>query len=155
MKSVCSTIVSGGADSAEDERGVGDNSPLIVALRRHLDSYEQSLRTYEEISKNKEQLNDINMLESRKFYYQSNAMEDVNNVDMIMSGIYYVILVICIIHLFLKDGIKIREKWWIYILLVLLPMILSKIYSFIVIRLFEMRDFASEQVPKNAFLNRN
>ena len=155
MKSVCSTIVSNGGITTDDGTTVVDNTPLIVALRRQLDSYEQSLRTYNEISKNKEQMKDLNMLDSRKFYYQSNAIEDVNNVDMVMSAIYYVILVICIIHLTLKDGINIREKWWIYILLVLLPMILSKIYSFIVIRLFEIRDFASEQVPKNAFLNRN
>jgi len=153
MKSVCSTLVSNGGTTT-DGTDTSSHSSLIVALRRQLDSYEQSLRTYNEISKNKEQMNELNMLDSRKFYYQKNAMGDANNVDMAMTAIYYVILVICIIHLILKDGIKIREKWWIYILLVLLPMILSKIYTFIVIRLFEVRDFASEQVPKNAFLNR-
>ena len=153
MKSVCSNIVSSGKTTVTDDGSEVDNSSLIVALTRQLDSYEQSLRTYNEISKNKEKMMDLNMLDSRKFFYQSNAMEDVNNVDMIMTAIYYLILLICIIHLTLKGRINIKEKWWVYLLLVLLPMILSKIYTFFVIRLFEVRDFASEQVPKKAFLN--
>ena len=158
MKSVCSSIISQGEGitSTDTETGSGEGNivdTLIVALRQQLNSYEQSLRTYNEVSKNNKKMKENNFLNARKFYYQSDAMGDVDKIDMAMSAFYYVVLLSCIIYLTLKGRVELKKKWMIYVLLILLPMVLSKIYGFFIIRFVEMQDRVSGLVPKKAFLN--
>ena len=165
MKSVCSTIVSGVDVSCDDDvscgggggGGSGGNivDALIVALRQQLNSYEQSLRTYNEVTRNNEKSSEAKLLNARKFYYRSDAMNDADKMDMMMTGFYYFILFCCIVYLTLKERGDFKKKWWVYALLILLPMILSKMYSFFVIRFIEMKDKVSDNIPRKAFLNQN
>lgn len=155
MKSVCSTIISQDGGSTD----VGDSSDgkiadtLIVALRQQLNSYEQSLRTYNEVNKNNKKINENKYLNARKFYYQSDAMSDVDNIDTAMTAFYYVVLITSILYLTIKGRVELKKNWLIYLLFFILPLILSKLYAFFIIRFLEMRDQVSEIIPKKAFLN--
>lgn len=164
MKSVCSTIVSGGGgddttsgDATTTVVSSGGNivDALIVALRQQLNSYEQSLRTYNEVTRNNEKSNEAKLLNARTFYYRSDAMKDADKLDTTMTGFYYFVLFCCIVYLALKERGEFQKKWWVYALLILLPMILSKMYSFFVIRFIEMNDKVSDNIPRKAFLNQN
>lgn len=156
MKSVCSSVVSQGTGtitetSADDSGEIVDT--LIVALRQQLNSYEQSLKTYNEVSRNNKKMKENKFLDARKFYYQSDAMDDVGKIDMAMTAFYYIVLISSIIYLTLKGRAELKKKWLIYLLLILLPLVLSKIYGFFVIRFVETQNRVSGLVPKKAFLN--
>ena len=165
MKSVCSTIVSGsGGDTTSGDTTTTTTTvassgnivdPLIVALRQQLNSYEQSLRTYNEVTRNNEKSGEAKLLNARKFYYRSDAMNDADKMDMMMTGflLHYFGLLYCIFGSKRKG--RFQKKWWVYALLILLPMILSKMYSFFVIRFIEMKDKVSDNIPRKAFLNQN
>lgn len=148
MKSVCSQIVSG--DGSSDST---NSDSLIVALAQQLNSLGQTISTYSEVSKNKERKGETQLLNSRKFYYRSNAMKDANKMDMLMSAIYYFILIVCVFYLVWKGRIDLKNKGWVYALLILLPLLLSRIYTFGVRRVHELQETVSEQGPKKAFLN--
>lgn len=150
MKGVCSKLLSSNEESSETS-----SNSLIVALIQQLNSYGQSLKTYNEVSKNRKIKNESKFLNSRKFYYRNDAMKDANKIDVAISVIYYIILVFCIIYLALKGRIEFKNKGWVYILLIFLPLLLSRIYTFIVMRLHELQETISQQGPKNAFLNQS
>lgn len=164
MKSVCSSIISGssgggvgGGVGVGDGGGGGGNivDTLIVALRQQLNSYTQSLRTYNEVARNKEKVSETKLLNARKFYYRSDAMNEADKIDMMMTGIYYFVLFSCFAYLSVKGRGDFRKKWWVYALLILLPMVLNKVYTLFMVGFIEMKDNVSDNIPtpRKAFLN--
>tara|TARA_B110000114_G_C14966008_1_gene346335 strand:+ start:37 stop:795 length:759 start_codon:yes stop_codon:yes gene_type:complete len=151
MKSVCSTIVSGsgsGSGSSSDSSG-----SLIVALTQQLNSYRQSILTYNEVSKRTEKKVESKFLNARKFEYRSGSMNDLNKIDTAISAFYYIILVSCIAYLVFMGHLELNKNFWVYMLLLLLPIMLSRIYGFVVMCFHKLRATISEQGPNNAFLN--
>ena len=155
MKEVCSTLVSGGGggDGGGDGDGDSGHATLVTALRKQLNSYRQSLITYNEVSKKEKKNTELGVLNARKFHYRTDAMEYVDKIDTAISIIYYVALVGCVIYIGSQGRLNIRKNWWVYLLLFVLPLIISKIYVFVVLRLHQLKETVSEQLPKNAFLN--
>ena len=149
MKGVCSDLLSGDGSSGTSS----DSDSLSIALVRQLNSYGQSLKTYNEVSKNKKDKNEVKYLNARKFYYRSDAMKDANKIDMAISVVYYLIVVIGMVYLALKGNIEIKNKGWIYALLLLLPLVLFRIYRFVVMRIHALQESVAEHGPKKAFLN--
>ena len=147
INEVCSSIIVNG-DSTNDV-----SASLVVALRKQLNSYKQSLITYNEVSKREEKNIESGLLSARKFHYRSNAMEDVDKIDTALSLIYYVVLVVCVIYTTIKGRLSIKKNWWVYLLLFVLPLILSRIYAFVVMRIYKLKQTISEQLPQKAFLN--
>lgn len=164
MKEVCSTLVStgssgsggsGGSSGSGGSGGSGGNdyTTLVTALRQQLNSYRQSLITYNEVSKKEKKNTELGFLNARKFHYRTDAMEDVDKIDTAISIIYYVALVGCVIYIGSQGRLNVRKNWWVYLLLILLPLMLSRIYAFVVTRLYKLKQTISEQAPKNSFLN--
>lgn len=129
------------------------SNTLINTLRKQLDSYKQSLKTYYEVSDKTKKKTENDFLNARKFYYRSVAMEDTNKMDMMMTIFYYFVLVGCIIYLALKGRIEFKKKWWVYLLLILLPLLTYRIYVFGVQSFHYLQETAAEQGPKKAFMN--
>lgn len=154
MKEVCSTLVSGGGggDGGGDGSGSG-HATLVTALRKQLNSYRQSLITYNEVSKKEKKNTELGFLNARKFHYRTDAMEDVDKIDTAISIIYYVALVGCVIYIGSQGRLNVRKNWWVYLLLILLPLMLSRIYAFVVMRLYKLKQTISEQAPRKSFLN--
>jgi len=151
MKEVCSTLVSTG--SSETATGGNDHATLVTALRKQLNSYRQSLITYNEVSKKEKKNTELGFLNARKFHYRTDAMEDVDKIDTAISIIYYVALISCVIYIGSQGRLNVRKNWWVYLLLILLPLMLSRIYAFVVMRLYKLKQTISEQAPRNSFLN--
>ena len=158
MKEVCSTLVSTGSGGSGDSGGSGgsggnNHTTLVTALRKQLNSYSQSLITYNEVSKKEKKNTELGFLNARKFHYRTDAMEDVDKIDTAISIIYYVALIGCVIYIGSQGRLNIRKNWWVYLLLILLPLMLSRIYAFVVMRLYKLKQTISEQAPRNSFLN--
>lgn len=149
IKDTCEIVTGSSSSSSSSDY----SSSLIVALRQQLNSYKQSLITYNEVSKQEEKNIESGLLNARKFYYRSDAMEDVDKIDTALSAIYYVVIISCVAYVAFKGRLSIRKNWWVYLLLFVLPLILSRIYIFLAIRFQHLKDTVSEQMPKKAFMN--
>lgn len=148
IKDTCETLTGSTSTSSSS-----DYSSLVIALRQQLNSYKQSLITYNEVSKQEEKNIESGLLNARKFYYRSDAMEDVDKIDTALSAIYYIVVITCVAYVAIKGRLSIRKNWWVYLLLFVLPLILSRIYIFVAIRFQNLKDSVSEQIPKKAFMN--
>jgi hypothetical protein len=148
-----SSSTSSSTSSSSSSSSSDYSSSLIVALRQQLNSYKQSLITYNEVSKQEEKNIESGLLNARKFYYRSDAMKDVDKIDTALSAIYYVVIILCVVYVAIKGRLSIRKNWWVYLLLFILPLILSRIYIFLAIRFQNLKDTVSEQIPKKAFMN--
>lgn len=137
----------------DGDGGNGDSEHLYIAMTKQLNSYKQTLITYNEVSKKQEKKKESNFLDSRKFHYRSNAMEDVDKIDTYISIFYYFVLVISLMYIGKNGHLNVGQNWWVYLLLFVLPMILSNIYIFLVKRFQGLKEILSENGPKNAFLN--
>lgn len=148
IKGACETVAGSTTTSSSS-----NYSSLVIALRQQLNSYKQSLITYNEVSKQEEKNIESGLLNARKFYYRSDAMEDVDKIDTALSAIYYVVIIACFAYVAIKGRLSIKKNWWVYLLLFVLPLILSRIYIFVAIRFQNLKDTVSEQIPKKAFMN--
>jgi len=149
IKDVCSKVVV----ETDGKTPTNTSDILINTLRKQLDSYKKSLKTYYEVSDKTEKKTENDFLNARKFYYRSVAMEDTNKMDMMMTIFYYFVLVGCIIYLALKGRIGFKKNWWVYLLLILLPLFTYQIYGFGVQSFHYLQETAAEQGPKKAFMN--
>lgn len=150
MKQVCSNYI-----SVNDNDDSGVSNSLVNALSKQLNSYKQSIVTYNQVNKNKKNEKENGLLDARKFYYRSDALKEANLLDMIISILYFSVLFCCIVYLGFKGRLDFRNKWWIYIIAIIIPLLLSKIYSFSIMTLNEIKERTAEQGPKKAFLNQN
>tara|TARA_Y100000389_G_scaffold64953_1_gene60989 strand:+ start:4645 stop:5385 length:741 start_codon:yes stop_codon:yes gene_type:complete len=144
INSVCNNIV--GSNSVTYDSSI---------LTNMSDSYGELLNTYNEVMNNKSNKVELDKLNSRKFYYRSSAIEDANKIDVIITIVYYVILILTIIYLAVKGRINIKKNILYYILLILLPLALFRIYVFAASKYKILGDSISNYGPKKAFLNQS
>ena len=151
LKDVCSSKFSTSGDS----EGVVNNSKTILvdALNKQLRSFRSTLHIFNEVSNKKKQMVQNDSLNARTFYYRSIAIAETDYIDKLITTLYYFIVVLCIFYLLLKQSLQLNKKWWLYVLIILLPLFISRIYRTCVYVYDYIMIAGAEQLPKKSFLN--
>ena len=155
-REVCNNIIGESVDDSDTASGdTASSDNMLKILDGQFRTYGDLLVTYNEVNKKNYKKTERDSLNARKFYYRSDAMEDTNKIDKIITVFYYVILICSIIYLILRGKINtnIKKQWWIYLILFLFPLLLPRIYNFFMYNYYSLMSVLSKQGPKKAFLN--
>lgn len=130
-----------------------ETSELTNALDKQLESYYNYMNIYKEINKNIVEKTQSDSLGKRKIIYRSDALEYTNKAEIIMTYVYYFILFIFFCYISFTKKIRLRKKWWVYLTVIVLPLLFLKIYGLGILFYNNIRDSMLTHGPKNAFLN--
>ena len=105
------------------------------------------------ITKNVNKMQNENELNSRKIEYRKSMSNNVLNLNRIITTLYYFILLCIFIYLFIDDKLMIHKRKFLYIILILFPILYKYVYKFILFLYAKITNNFDVHGPKNAFLD--
>ena len=143
----CQTLLSSNGASASAGGGIDQ---LKTLLGQTFELFKE-VREMEDVELTK--MNDGSNLNARKFSYRSGAVQELDKYDTHLTLFYYIAVVVLFIYLFTNKQLNIKNKWWKYLIILVIPLVLKHVYRFIVRRVYDLKEWLKDEGPRNAFLN--
>ena len=144
IKTNCQTNYGNSGASASN---INDSKSMLV----------QTFELYKEVQEMEDveltKMNDGSNLNARKFTYRSGAVQEFDKYDTYLTYFYYLMVAALFIHLFTNKQLNIKNKWWKYLIILVIPLALKHVYRFIVRRVYDLKEWLRDEGPRNAFLN--
>lgn len=124
-----------------------------VNTENALNNYKDSTRIVED---GLSEMYNTNSLESRKVEYREDVYTNIVYYNNLLSILYYILFFIIVIVLYSQDKLDINNKWFLYIIVLIFPVLIFP-YLFIILRYISKKisDLLNYHGPKNAFINTN